>query len=199
MIKLGSIAEIRMGATLRGRDATRPVPNGRFRLVRIGDLSQDGQWITDQFDRISPGESISPELLLRPGDVLFPNRGARTTACVFQFGYEDALAGAQFFLLRPDAQILLPEFLAWYLRSQEAARHFDERRTGTHVKIIQREALTELNMPLPPLKVQGQIVELSQLQVTERDLTAAIAELKTRLLNHQLIQTAKSLKTSFPR
>lgn len=199
MIKLGSIAEIRMGATLRGRDATRPVPNGRFRLVRIGDLSQDGQWITDQFDRISPGESISPELLLRPGDVLFPNRGARTTACVFQFGYEDALAGAQFFLLRPDAQVLLPEFLAWYLRSQEAARHFDERRTGTHVKIIQREALTELNMPLPPLKVQGQIVELSQLQVTERDLTAEIAELKTRLLNHQLIQTAKSLKTSFPR
>jgi restriction endonuclease S subunit len=199
MIKLGSIADIRMGATLRGRDATRPVPNGRFRLVRIGDLTQDGQWITDQFDRISPCESISPELLLRPGDVLFPNRGARTTACVFRFGYEDALAGAQFFLLRPDDQVLLPEFLAWYLRSQEAARHFDERRTGTHVKIIQREALTELNMPLPPLKVQGQIVELSQLQVTERDLTAAIAELKTRLLNHQLIQTAKSLKTSFPR
>lgn len=199
MIKLGFIADIRMGATLRGRDATRPVPNGRFRLVRIGDLSQDGQWITDQFDRISPGESISPELLLRPGDVLFPNRGARTTACVFRFGYEDALAGAQFFLLRPDAQILLPEYLAWYLRSQEAARHFDERRTGTHVKIIQREALTELNMPLPPLKVQGQIVELSRLQVIERDLFAEIAELKTRLLNRQLIQTAKSLKPSFPR
>lgn len=199
MTKLGSIAEVRMGATLRGRDAARPVPNGRFRLVRIGDISQDGEWITDQFDRISPEESISPGLLLRSGDVLFPNRGARTTACVFRFAYEDALAGAQFFLLRPDDQVLLPEFLAWYLRSDDAARHFDERRTGTHVKIIQREALTDLNVPLPPLKAQGLIVELSRLQITERGLTSRIAELKNRLLNHQLIQTAKSLKPIFPK
>jgi restriction endonuclease S subunit len=191
MTKLGSIAEIRMGATLRGRDATRPVPNGRFRLVRIGDISQDGQLQTDQFDRINPGESISTDLLLKSGDVLFPNRGTRTTACVFRLSYQDALAGAQFFIVRPDRHLLLPEYLAWYLRSEEAARHFDERRTGTHVKIIQRDALTELDVPLPPVKVQRQIVEVSELQMSERYLTERIAELKTKLINGQLIQAAK--------
>ena len=54
-------------------------------------------------------------------------------------------------------------------------------------------------MPLPPLTAQGLIVELSRLQITERSLTSRIAELKNRLLNHQLIQTAKSLNPIFPR
>lgn len=199
MTYLGSIAEIRMGATLRGRDATRPVPDGRFRLVRIGDISQEGHLITDQFDRINPSESISTELFLRSGDVLFPNRGARTTACVFRLSYPDTLAGAQFFILRPDRQLLLPEYLAWYLRSDEAARHFDEYRTGTHVKIIQSKALKELMIPLPPLHVQRQVVELSELQLSERSLTVQIAELKTKLVNGQLIQAAKNFSSPISR
>lgn len=193
MTELGSIAEIRMGATLRGRDATRPAPNGRFRFVRIGDISQDGQLLTDEFERIDPSESVSAELLLRPGDVLFPNRGVRTTACVFNLSYPDALAGAQFFILRPNRKVLLPEFLAWYLRSDEAARHFDERRTGTVVKIIQSDAMKTLCIPLPPLETQKKIVEISQLQLSERDLMEQIAALRARLTTAQLILAAKNL------
>lgn len=187
------MADIRMGATLRGRDATRPVPNGRFRFVRIGDISHDGQLLTNDFERIDPSESVSAELLLRPGDVLFPNRGARTTACVFDLTYPDALAGAQFFILRPDPQQLLPEYLAWYLRSDEAARHFDERRTGTHVKIIQRDALKSLVIPQPPMQTQRKIVEISRLQISERNLTEQIATLKAQWITSQLIQSAKNL------
>lgn len=198
MTELGSMAGIRMGATLRGRDATRPVPNGRFQLVRIGDISQDGQLLTDHFERIDPSESVSSELLLRPGDVLFPNRGARTTACVFELSHADALAGAQFFILRPDPQVLLSDYLAWYLRSDDAARHFDERRTGTHVKIIQSDALKTLCIPLPPLETQKKIVEVSRLQLSERDLVEQIASLRARLTNAQLILAAKNL-THLPR
>lgn len=199
MTELGSMAEIRMGATLRGRDATRPVPNGRFQLVRIGDISQDGQLLTDQFDRIDPEESISADLLLRPGDVLFPNRGARTTACVFELSHADALAGAQFFILRPDPQVLLSDYLAWYLRSDEAARHFDERRTGTHVKIIQSDALKTLGIPLPPLRTQKKIAEAARLQLSERKLTEQIATLRARLTTGQLLQAAKILAHPAPK
>jgi restriction endonuclease S subunit len=198
MTELGSVTDIRMGATLRGRDATRPAPNGRFRFVRIGDISHDGQLLTDDFERIDPNESISAELLLRPGDVLFPNRGVRTTACVFNLNYPDALAGAQFFILRPAPKVLLPEYLAWYLRSDEAARHFDERRTGTLVKIIQSDALKTLCIPLPPLETQQKIVEISRLQLSERDLMAKIGPLRARLTNAKLTLAAKNL-TPLPR
>jgi len=180
-----------MGATLRGRDATRPVPNGRFQFVRIGDISQDGRLLTEKFDRIEPGESVSEELFLRSGDVLFPNRGIRTTAFTYRLEQGDTLVGAQFFILRPDATRLLPEYLAWFLRSEEAAKYFDGHRRGTYVKIIQRSVLTDLEIPLQPLAVQHRIVDMADLAVTERTLTERLADLKWKLANDQLTLAAR--------
>lgn len=192
MTRLGSIAEVRMGATLRGRDATRPVANGRFQLIRIGDISRDGHLLADQFDRIEPNESISQELFLRPGDVLFPNRGTRTTAFTFRLDRSDTIAGAQFFILRPDPNRVLPEYLAWFLRSEKVARHLDGDRKGTYVKIIQRSALTDLEIPLPPLEVQRRIVEAAELALTERTLTERLAALKWMLASKQLLMAAQN-------
>ena len=113
-----------MGATLRGRDATRPVPSGPYQLVRIGDISQDGTFLNQDFVRIEPQQAVNEDLFLRSGDVLFPNRGTRTTALAYRLEREHALAGAQFFVLRPEVDRVLPEYLAWFLRTDEAASHF---------------------------------------------------------------------------
>src|SRR6266513_6010006 len=107
MPSLNSISEIRMGATLRGRDATRPDPNGPYRFIRIGDISQQGTFRPNDFIRIQPNEKVNPELLLRSGDVLFPNRGTRTTAIVYQGDGANALVGAQFFIVRPSLSHLV--------------------------------------------------------------------------------------------
>ena len=195
MTKLGSIAEIRMGATLRGRDATRPVPNGRFQLIRIGDISQDGNLLAKNLNSIEPNESVSQGVLLRPGDVLFPNRGNRTTALVYRLERTNVIVGAQFFILRPDISQVLPEYLAWFLRTETAAKYFDGRRRGTTVQIIQRGDLVELRMPLPSLDVQKHIVELAGLAITERNLTEQLAIRKWKLVNDQIFQAAQNLSS----
>ena len=138
MPRLSSIADIRMGATLRGRDATRPDPNGSYQFVRIGDISQDGTLRTDDFLRIEPNDPVKEDLWLRPGDVLFPNRGTRTTALAFPLDQPRTIVGPQFFIVRPDNERVSAEYLAWFLRSAEAAAHFEARRKGTYVQIIQR-------------------------------------------------------------
>jgi restriction endonuclease S subunit len=180
-----------MGATLRGRDATRPDPNGSFRFIRIGDVSQDGTFKTTDFIRIEPNEKVNSELLLRHGDVLFPNRGTRTTAVVFQGDEPRTIVGAQFFIIRTDCTRLLPEYLAWFLRSEEAARYFETRRKGSYVQIIQRGDLAELQVPLPSLATQRKIVEVSQLIVTERELAGRINELRSHLVEAKLLQATK--------
>jgi restriction endonuclease S subunit len=195
MTNLGSIAEIRMGATLRGRDATRPVPNGRFQLIRIGDISQDGNLLTKNLNSIAPNESVSQGLLLRSGDVLFPNRGNRTTALVYRLEQTNIIVGAQFFILRPDISQVLPEYLGWFLRTEAAAKYFDGRRRGTTVQIIQRRDLVELEMPLPSLDVQKRIVELAELAITERNLTEKLAGRKWKLVNDQILQAARNLSS----
>lgn len=188
---LSSIADIRMGATLRGRDATRPDPNGSYRFVRIGDISQDGTLRSDDFLRIEPNEPVNEELWLRPGDVLFPNRGTRTTALAFHLDEARTIVGPQFFILRPDQQRVLPEYLAWFLRSAEAVFHFESRRKGTYVKIIQRSDLAELAIPLPPLATQRQIVQVAELALQERELAERLQQLKWQCMNERLVRIAR--------
>ena len=192
MHQIKSLAHIRMGVTLRGRDATRPVPSGSVHLVRIGDISQDGTLLNDGFVRIEPNEHINEDLFLRPGDVLFPNRGTRTTALAYHLDLPHTLAGAQFFILRPDAGRVLPEYLAWFLRTEEAARYFEGRRKGTYIQIIQRSDLAEMEMPVPPLNVQRKIVEAANLAVEERILSNRLAILKWKLTKGLLSKAAVS-------
>lgn len=193
MPKLDSIAEIRMGATLRGRDATRPVPDGRFSFLRIGDISRDGTFDQEGLVRIDPKESISEALVLRTGDVLFPNRGTRTTALSFPGASVPTIAGSQFFILRPDPKKVLADYLSWFLRSEIAHQHFEGRRKGSYVQIIQRKDLGELEMPLPSLADQGKIVEIAQLAQRERTLSEKLTDLRWQSMNQQLLQAAQRI------
>jgi restriction endonuclease S subunit len=179
-----------MGATLRGRDATRPVSSGSYRLVRIGDISQDGTWLNAEFVCIEPGQSVSEELILRSGDVLFPNRGTRTTALAYRLDQARTIVGAQFFVLRPAAARVVPEYLAWFLRTEEAASYFTGKRKGTYVQIIDRKDLADLKVPLPPLAVQKTVVAAAELAVQERNLSEQLANMKWKLTNGQLLQAA---------
>jgi restriction endonuclease S subunit len=181
-----------MGVTLRGRDATRVVEGGSCRLVRISDVSQDGTWVNTEFARIGPAEPIRDDHFLRSGDVLFPNRGTRTTAIIFRAEQPRVIAGAQFFVLRPHDASVLPEYLAWFLRTEDSARHFEERRKGTYVQIVERRDLEELELPLPPLEIQRKIVEVDALVIEERSLSERLAALKAKYINGSLLEKAQT-------
>lgn len=180
-----------MGVTLRGRDATRTVEGGSCRLIRISDVSQDGTWTNTDFAKIEPAERIRDDHFLRAGDVLFPNRGTRTTAIAFREEQPRVIAGAQFFVLRPQEASVLPEYLAWFLRTEDSARHFEGRRKGTYVQIVERRDLEELELPLPPLEMQRKIVEVAALAVEERLLCDRLAVLKAKYINCRLLEMAQ--------
>jgi hypothetical protein len=193
ILPLKSLAKVRMGATLRGRDATRPAPNGSCRMIQIGDLNDDGSFRNRDFIRIEPNESIDDSMFLRPGDVLFPNRGTRNTAATFNEEDPRILVGAQFFVLHPDRKRILPEFLAWSLRTSEAVRHFATRRKGTLVQTLQRMDLEELPIAVPSLAKQGQLVALYQLSREASVLESRLAALRAIHLEHSLLKAAKHI------
>lgn len=191
MTSLGHIADVCMGVTLRGRDATRPDSKGSCRMIRISDISNDGQLINPDLAQFEPGEPIKKDLFLRPGDVLFPNRGTRTTAYGFDLPDANVIVGAQFFIIRPDPSIALPEYVAWFLRSEIASQHFHLRRKGTLVQTVQRRDIQEIDLPLPPLAKQRTIVALDALAVQEHQLSSRLAELRATHLQRTLLQHSK--------
>jgi restriction endonuclease S subunit len=147
--------------------------------------------LKDGFLRIEPGQSVSDEQVLRSGDVIFPNRGIRTTAFVYRLGGPRTIVGAQFFILRPEVAKVVPEFLAWFLRTEQSADYFAGRRKGTYVQIIEKSDLSELEIQLPPLKVQQNIVVAAEMAVTERKLSERLASLYWKLTNEKLARTAQ--------
>ena len=187
---IGDIADIRMGVTLRGRDATRPDPNGSCRMIRIGDVTNDGRLHAEELLQFEPSDPIKSDHFLRPGDILFPNRGLRTAACVFDLPETNVLVGAQFFVLRVNLGVVLPAYVAWFLRSDIAAAHFNERRKGTLVQTLQRRDIEELAIPLPPLAKQSNIVSLDALACEERRLSAELIRLQSTYLQHRLLLAA---------
>lgn len=179
-----------MGATLRGRDATRPDPNGSSHLVQISDLGNDGTFRNEDFTRIEPNETVNPSLYLRTGEVLFPNRGTRTTAAVLTNTADNILAGAQFFVITRKTTEVIPEFLAWTLRTTEAARYFAIRRKGTLVQTLQRFHLEDFPVPLPSLAVQRKILEIDNLERETRVLESRLAALRATHLEQSLLKAA---------
>lgn len=192
-VPIGEVAEVRMGVTLRGRDATRPDPKGSCRLIRISDLSDAGQLINRELVRFEPGDRIRAEYFLRAGDVLLPNRGTRTTAYAFDLPEDDVLVGAQFYVLRPDRSKVRADYLSWFLRSDVTAAYLKEHRKGTLVQTVQRGDVMELELPLPPLSKQALIAELDGLAAEEQKLIAKITERRATFLQHQLLHAASHL------
>ncbi|HCN78883.1 MAG TPA: hypothetical protein DIT13_17030 [Verrucomicrobiales bacterium] len=191
-IPLHHIADVRMGVTLRGRDATRPALHGSCFMIRISDLSDDGHLTTEDLHQFEPGEDIRPDHFLRPGDVLLPNRGTRCTAYVYDLPLTNVLVGAQFYIVRPDTTKVSAEFLAWFLRTEKAAAHFALRRKGTLVQTVQRKDVLELELPLPPLAKQHSIIALDALAIQERQLSIQLAEKKAAYLQRAMLHAASA-------
>jgi hypothetical protein len=176
--KLSQLATVRMGATLRGRDATRPDPAGPFRLIQISDLDDRGGFLPHEFTRVSPREPIPDPIFLRPGDLLFPNRGTRTTASVFEGHASPVFVGAQFFIIRPTSSDILSHYIAWTLRTSNAFSYFDSHRRGSNVLTLQKATMENFEVPLPSLETQYAIVELDRLHHHACDLESRLAVLR---------------------
>ncbi len=191
---LRDIAEIRSCATLRGRDATRPDPNGPYRFIRISDLSPGGYLLPGQFITINPSEPVRDEFILKPGDVLFACRGVRMQAAAFTFSeMKNAVAGAQFFLLRNLAPSVLPEYLAWAINSPASQTYFTENTSGSYVPLVTLDILKDLQIPVPPVDTQRRILELHKLGTSEHQLLSKITQLRKRVLEGQLQQVAQAV------
>lgn len=192
LIPLSHIADVRMGVTLRGRDATRPDPLGSCFMIRISDLSDDGHLKPDELLQFEPGDDIKPDYFLRRGDILLPNRGTRCTAYVYDLPLTNVLVGAQFYIIRPNEAKVRAANLAWFLRTDKAASHFALRRKGTLVQTVQQKDVLELELPLPPLAKQDILIALDALAIQERQLSTELALMKASYTQRLMLQAASA-------
>lgn len=191
MKRLSAIAKIRMGATLRGKDALKRDDRSDVRYIRIGDMGDDGHVNAQQADPVMVPSAEYDKHRLKRGDILLANRGARTDASLFDSDLK-AVAGGQFFILTPNPGNVLPKYLCWFLNLSSTQETFAGQMQGSALKGISRTTLASLEIPLPSLETQEMIVSIDHDQKELAKINLRINERKQAYLTQQLLNLARA-------
>ncbi|MBU6340107.1 MAG: restriction endonuclease subunit S [Bacteroidetes bacterium] len=155
----------------------------------------------DAYGRIRRDMIMHPELqaderlgkhLLRDGDILLIAKGENNKACLYQKEIGQAVASSTFFLIRLTESGLLPEFLQWYFNTEYMKDMFSALSLGTQIASLSKKTLSEIEVPVPPLTKQKEMLEMQRLWDTEKALTTELLNLKDTLYQKLLLNQAKS-------
>ena len=152
--RLSELVQIQPGYLSRSR--VRHANDGTHHLLQGKDVSVADGVRLEAAIRFHPQRK--PELYnVSRGDVLFTARGRNHRAYHVDQDLSDTLATATFYILRPDADRILPGYLAWWLNLPQVQAVIDTVSGGTHISYISRQAVENLRIRVPALTVQRTI------------------------------------------
>lgn len=177
-VNLKDLADIRTGHSFRGRIADDP--QGDIRVVQIKDIKRRTWLSPEALPRMKwPGSGEPP--LLGPDDILLPGRGEHYTAARVD-GSENTVTTSQVYVIHPRTQNVTSEYLGWYLNQPAASNYILTHCTGTSIPMLSKQALGELQVPVPPLETQHKIVKLHRIWEQERALTEELLHNREQML-----------------
>lgn len=179
-LKLSQIAEIRPGYISRGHIPSSE--SGAYAILQIKDFNENRTQVDfTRITRFDPDSHCEHQVLSK-GDVLFLGKGHKNFAFPVGDVPSSTVASGYFFVLKPDIQKFLPEFLAWYL-NQPVVKRYLHKYSGrsVHIPVVSRPVLENIKVPVLPLSFQQNIVEMDRLLNEEETLYRQLHE-KRRLL-----------------
>jgi hypothetical protein len=184
-LPLAEIASIRGGLPSveilpAGRDqATKP---GAYRVLQSRDLAQDGSVAWTSLPLANAGRN--PErFLIYEGDVLLPLRSSRPRALVARGVPEDVMAVGQWALITPNAGVLEPDYLAWFLNHPVTAARLGRVMKGGTLPFLPLADIRAFEISVPALETQRRIVRVDALHARLSLLERELADARTRLVD----------------
>jgi len=140
-----------------------PAEDGQFGVLKVGCVNQSE--FIPQENKGLPGD-VDPDInsLVLPGDVLMSRGNTKELVgltTVVPQGTEKLLASDLIFILRLEAVLASPDFIALSLRSDFGRSQIEPQTVGTSASMqkINQSTIKELIVALPPLMEQIGIVE----------------------------------------
>lgn len=148
----------------------------------------------DLVDGAAMTVEVEPRLqrfLLQRGDILFSAKGMKNRSIVYQEKWGKGVASTTFLVIRPDRRAVSPEYLAWFLNHPRTQQYLKGEAKGVNPPSISIETIKRLDVELPDLQMQHDIVTVHSLRIREWELLRKIEALKDEMLQHHLLQSSK--------
>ncbi len=188
-LKIKELAAVQMGYSFRSR--LEASAGGEVAVIQMKDLLSDNTVSCTNLLRINM-KTVKEHHLVQRGDLVFRSRGHVTTAAILLEEPGRAVVAAPLFrvrVTRPDT--VLPEYLNWYISQRDAQIFLTSRARGTVQKMISKQVIEDLEVALPGLEKQKNIVELATLSTREKALLYTLADKREQYIGAVLMQFAK--------
>lgn len=184
-MKLGELADIRMGYPFRSR--LEHDPKGNVSVIQMKDVDAADLLHAEGAIRVSLPAGKGHHLI-QEGDLVFRSRGRSNTVALVAAPIENAVLAAPMLLIHP--RVVLPSYLHWFINAPETQAKLAALAEGTSVRMVSKDSLKELEVPLPSKACQRRIVELATLVQKEQMLMANIAAQRKKLVERILMNSA---------
>jgi restriction endonuclease S subunit len=185
---LKSLAKVQMGYSFRAR---LDVSGGEVSIVQMKDFRDDDTIDCRYLTKVDM-EGVKERHLARRKDLIFRPRGQWITSAIINDDPGLAVVSAPLLIIRVKyEERVLPEYLNWWINQRESQVFLKSRSMGSLQKMVSKKTIEELEVVLPDLKRQKQIVELASLVAKEKELLHVIAEKREHLITKKLLQVAK--------
>ena len=176
--KLSGIAVIHVGNTFR--TGLEPHPEGDALVVQMKDVSAQECVDPSGLSRITFGP-IREAHQLSPGDLVFRSRGTKVATALVPELPMPALVSAPLFRIRLMSNLVHPRYLNWFINTVGQS-HLGSRAEGSDLKMVSIQSIKDLDVTVPSLSRQLEIVELAALAREEARLTESIVQLRSKLV-----------------
>lgn len=202
-MKLKDATEIQLG--YQHRDSRTPISiasMGSHEIIQIKDLDLEGRFQEEMLRQRHTAPYVWTGSLYRldpigdptryqvdKGDVLFLCRAGRAQAASVYEVRGPTIASYYFFILRPNPN-LLPQYLTWYINHPTAQTFLKSRMRGSNIKMIPRASFEQLEIPIPPLKIQESIIHLVYQNQLEACLMRKLSDNRQKLIDFSTFKAA---------
>jgi len=178
MKKISDIATVKFGTNATGS------VNGDIVLIQSGSINEQGGYDPTNNLRLKSAK-LDDNDYLKAGDLLFPAKGTFKAPYILKQHDLPATASSVFFILSPDKNVVLPEYLAWALTSPKVIHKISTIAEGSTISSISIKEFRSLTIDIPDIEIQYKIADLQRLQRRYDELTLELqSQLKT--LNNQI-------------
>lgn len=176
MLKINEIAHIRFGLPKTSSKS------GDVAYLQARHFDDQGR-LHSEIDEFVEFDPKMKSHLLQEGDVLFTGKGNRLFACTYRDTKTPAIASSMFFVIRPNTNIINPEYLAVILNMPQSKNAFLKLGNGTNIFSIRIAELGAFRIPVPNLEEQKIIASLVDLHNQESEMHRKLAEQKQILMD----------------
>lgn len=146
---------------------------------------------TFEYGEINLKKQVEKKYFLKENDILFQVKGTKFESILVTEIEENLLPSNSYLVLRVNTEVINPKYLQWLLKTKTLSDYFEKNTSGAIIKLVRKNTITDLELNLPSLEEQEEIVKMILSFEQEKENTLKYLDIKEELIEAVVMEKYK--------